>query len=84
MLKEEEQPMYHACKTAYTIKHVLTECIDQAPMREIFYNTSCMKELFKKKKKKKVDAIMSFQKSVGLYGKILRSDHSKYKHYQSI
>ena len=45
--------------------HVLTVCIDLAPIKEIFYNTK--KELLKKAK---VDAIISFLKAVGLYRKI--------------
>ena len=51
----------------HTIKRILIECIDLAPIIERFYNVSCMKELLKKTK---VDAMMSFLKAVGLYGKI--------------
>ena len=49
-LLKEVQPMCHACQTAYTIKYVLTECIDMAPTRKIFHSTSYMKKLFKKLK----------------------------------
>ena len=73
LLKEEQQPMYYAWQTAYTIKHVLFKCIELATTRETFYNASCMKELFKKKKKKtKMDAMMSFLKPVGPNGKTWR------------
>ena len=64
LLKGEVQTMCHICQPAYTIKHVLTECIDPAPTMEIFYSASNMKELYKNAK---VDAIASFLKALKVY-----------------
>ena len=48
MLKEKQLPIWHACQTAYTIKHVHIECIYLPTKTEKNYNAGGMKELFKK------------------------------------
>ena len=66
LLKEEVQPIWHACQTAYSIKHILIEFIDPAPSRERFYNVRSMKVLFNKKINGCYNVLL---KAVGLYGK---------------
>ena len=78
--KEEQQSMCHACQTAYTIKHVLIECIDLASTRETFYNANCMKELFLKKTK--VDTIMSFLKAVEKFKDLTNKNINNTKVYK--
>ena len=66
--------MIRACQTVYPIKYVLTVCMDFAPIREIFYSASNMKELFKKTKN---DALICIRKAECLYGKKFKSDNSE-------
>ena len=69
LLKAKQQPMCHACKTEYTVKHILSECTDLTQIRETFYNTNNMKELFQKIEMKN---LMSFLKVVNLDKKNLK------------
>ncbi len=46
IFEAKQQPMYHACQTKYTLKHILIECTDLTHIRETFYSANDMKELF--------------------------------------
>ena len=65
-LKEKEQPMCHACQTAYIINIFSVNALIWPLQEKDFIKQA----VWKNYKKTKVDAIMSFLKAVGLYGKI--------------
>ena len=45
-LKKEEAPYCIPCQKLYTIKHILTECIDLKLIRQKYYQTTNLKQIF--------------------------------------
>jgi ribonuclease HI len=67
LMKGDPSPECIGCNTAFTIKHILVECVDFADTRKLFYNVQDMNSLFKTVTKEK---ILGFIKEIGLYHKI--------------
>lgn len=49
-----------SCQNPYTVKHILTECANLAPMTKIYYKTDNMN----------VGALLFFLKKINLYEKL--------------
>jgi len=68
LLKNEPQPVCHACDEMFTIKHILIECADFIYVREKYYtNISSLSMLFRNVS---VECIFNFLKEIGLFYKI--------------
>lgn len=67
ILAREEMPQCIPCHTPFTIKHVLLECVDVAPMRLHHYNVSTLHDLFERVSFSKV---LAFLKEINIYHKI--------------
>ena len=67
LMKGEPSPECIGCNTAFTIKHILIECVDFADTRKLFYNVQDIHSLFKSVTKEK---ILGFIREIGLYNKI--------------
>ena len=67
LMKGEPPPECIGCNTAFTIKHILLDCVDFADVRKLFYNVQDMNKLFKTVSKEK---ILGFIREIGLYHKI--------------
>ena len=67
LLKGEDPPECIACQESYTVKHILLDCGDLAFIRQRFYRTTSLKDLFDRVN---VNTILSFLKEVNLYSKI--------------
>ena len=67
LLKKEDQPVCHACRCPFTVKHVLIECSDFTHIRNKFHTTTDVHTLFQK-----VDSsgITKYLKEIKLYDKI--------------
>ena len=66
-LEGKQQPMWYACQTKYTMKHILIECTNLSHIRKTFYNANNMKELFQNIE---INNVISFLKTVKLYTKM--------------
>ena len=68
LLKSEDQPQCIACDEPFTVKHILLDCIDLLPTRELFYrNVTSLKTLFETVQ---IHKIFDYLKHVGLYYKM--------------
>ena len=67
LLRGEDQPKCIPCQTPLTVRHILTECIDFLPIREKYYKTNNMKELFTKIN---TNNILYYLKKIGVYDKL--------------
>ena len=67
LLEGKQQPMFYACQTKYTMKHILIECTDLDHIRKTFYSANNMKEIFQNTE---INNMISFLKTVKLYTKI--------------
>ena len=46
MLLDEEQPQCVSCNAAFTVHHILLECVDFSQIRNKYYQVNTMKQLF--------------------------------------
>lgn len=69
-----EQPTCPTSKSAYTIKHVLTECEALVPSRKTFFNMNNISELFERAT---MGDIILFLKIVDCYQKIDKEMNKK-------
>ena len=67
LLKKEEAPYCIPCQKPYTIKHILTECIDFKLIRKKYYLTTNLKQIFHQINPKN---LLGYLKEVHLYSKI--------------
>ena len=67
LLKKEDQPECIACQAPLTIKHILIDCVDFAPIRSLYFNVQSLKDLFQTVS---VDNILSFLKHIGIFYKL--------------
>ena len=67
ILNKEDRPDCIPCNYAYTIQHVLLDCIDLADVRRRYYTVDSLKELFTNVAG---DKIVQFLKDINLYSKI--------------
>ena len=67
LLKGEVQPECIPCQAPLTVKHILIDCIDFAPQRNLFYNVLTLPEIFDKVP---VHNIKSFLKQIGFFYKL--------------
>ena len=67
LMTQEEAPVCIPCDTPYSLKHVLLDCVDVAPIRDKYFKCASMHDLFSGIPN---DAIISFLKEVGLYYKL--------------
>ena len=67
LLKKEEAPYCIPCQKPYTIKHILTECIDLELIRKKYYLTTNLKQIFYEANSKN---LLGYLKEVHLYSKI--------------
>ena len=67
LMKGEPAPICICCDTAYTIKHILLDCVDFADTRKLFYTATDMFDLFTNITKEK---ILDFIREIGLFTKI--------------
>jgi kelch-like protein 2/3 len=67
LLRREDPPWCHACDTANSVKHFLSDCADLHDLRMKFFGTSNLKKIFTEVAPM---AIMSFLKETNLFLKI--------------
>jgi len=67
LMKGEPAPVCICCDAAYTIKHILVDCVDFADARKLYYTEIDMFNLFGKVTREK---ILDFIREIGLYKKI--------------
>ena len=67
LLKRENPPQCVACQCTLTVKHILVECADFLQIREKYYDTQDMKELFEEVC---VENIFGYLKEIGIFKKI--------------
>ena len=67
LMKGEPAPECICCDTAFTIKHILLDCVDFAEARKLFYDVQDIFSLFKTVTKEK---ILDFMREIRLYHKI--------------
>ena len=67
LLKGEEEPQCIPCNAPFTVKHILVDCVDFAPMRQRFFNVDSLTTLFDTVK---FESIFAFLKEIHLYKKI--------------
>ena len=75
LLKKEEPPYCIPCQKPYTIKHILTECIDLKLIRQKYYQTTNLKQIFNQINPKK---LLGYIKEAHIYNKIFKKMHKKY------
>jgi len=56
----------YSCNSNYSLKHVLTDCIDVADVRQTFYNVNDLYNLFTNVAG---DTMLKFSKDINLYTK---------------
>ena len=66
LLKKEEAPYCIPCQKPYTIKHILTECIDLKLIQKKYYLTTNLKQIFYEINPKN---LLRYLKEVHLYSK---------------
>jgi kelch-like protein 2/3 len=66
LLKGEPRPECIPCQSPFTVKHILVECWDLYDIRQTFYDTISLKELFDQVCP---SIILSYLKSAGVYHK---------------
>ena len=76
LLKKEEAPYCIPCQKPYTIKHILTECIDLKLIRKRYYLTANLKQIFYEISPKN---LLRYLKEVHLYSKIKKKTTSPKK-----
>ena len=81
LLKKEEAPYCIPCQKPYTIKHILTECIDLELIRKKYYLTINLKQIFYEINQKN---FLGYLKEVHLYSKIKKKTTSPQKNVQKI
>ena len=67
LLQVEEQPQCVGCDAPFTVRHILLECGDFAPVRNNCFHVDNMKDLFQDIH---IDSIMSFLRQINLFNKI--------------
>ena len=67
LLKGEEAPECIPCNTDLTVKHLLIECIDLAPVRDKYFKVDSLKTLFDTVK---LESLFDFLKETNLFKKI--------------
>lgn len=67
LLRKEAAPIYIPCQKAYTICHILTNCLDLKQTRQKYYKETNLKEVFLQVKPSK---ILEYIRETGLYNKI--------------
>ena len=67
LLKGEEEPQCIPCNALLTIKHILVDCVDLAPIRQRFFDVDSLTTLFDTVK---FESIFDFLKETHLYKKI--------------
>ena len=67
LLKGEEEPQCIPYNAPFTIKHVLVDCVDLAPIRQRFFNVDSLATLFDTVK---FESVFDFLKEIHLYKKI--------------
>ena len=67
LLKGEEEPQCIPCNALLTIKHILVDCVDLAPIRQRFFHVDSLTTLFDTVK---FESVFDFLKEVYLYKKI--------------
>ena len=66
-LKGQEEPQCIPKNAPFTIKHILVDCVDLAPIRQRFFNVDSLKTLFDTVK---FESVFDFLKEIHLYKKI--------------
>ena len=69
ILQGEEQPQCVGCDAPFTLRHILLECGDFAPVRNNCFHVDNMKELFQDIHTR-IDSIMTFVRQINLFSKI--------------
>ena len=64
LLKREDQPECIPCQCPLSVRHILVECVDFAPIRSQYFEAESLKELFENYD---ADVILSFLKEIGLF-----------------
>ena len=67
LLKGEEEPQCIPCNALLTIKHILVDCVEFAPIRQRFFHVDSLMILFDTVK---FESIIDFLKEIHLYKKI--------------
>jgi len=66
LLNNEERPECILCNSNYSLKHILTDCVDVADVRQTFYNVNDLYNLFTNVAG---DTMLKFSKDINLYTK---------------
>ena len=67
LLKGEEDPQRIPCNALLTIKHILVDCTDLAPIRQRYFHVDCLTTLFDTVQ---FESLYDFLKDIHLYKKI--------------
>ena len=67
LLQGDEKPFCVGCDTDFTIRHILTECLDFGEIRRKYYKCKKLQDIFSVVGPSK---ILNFMKAIGLYGKL--------------
>ena len=67
LLKGEEEPQCIPCNAPLTINHILVDCVDLAPTRQIFFHVDSLTILFDTVK---FESVFDYLKETHLYKKI--------------
>ena len=67
LLKGEEEPQCNACNESITVKHILVDCVDHAPIRQKYFDVDSMATLFNTVK---LEFVFDFLKEINVYKKI--------------
>ena len=67
LLNGEEQPQCVGCGATFTVRHLLLECCDFAPVRNNCFHVNNMKQLFQDIH---IDSIMTCLRQINLFNKI--------------
>ena len=67
--KKKRPPYCIPCQKPYTIKYILTECIDLKPIQQKYYQTTNLKQIFHQINPKK---LLWYIKGVHIYNIILK------------
>ena len=74
LLKKEEALYCVSCQKPYTIKHILTECINLKQIRQTYYQTTNLKQIFYQIDLQK---LLEYIKEAHIYNKILKFSTKK-------
>ena len=67
ILRKEDSPLCHSCDCTFTIKHILTDCMDLLQVRRQFYTQDNMRDLFSQVN---ISKIFDYLSAINLYNRI--------------